>query len=221
MINAINCNVEGCPEKFQTQELVAPDARFTCRFHSKQTQIEASVPGRVYDPIKDEADATEHFDKYQFHKLDSFKHLRSVVDSNDALIDGSQIVKARNPEHNFHVPDFMYDNEKVEKFLRGLFPYYRDQKHRDHIRYNAYEGVIKLYFVGGHPDSFVETERNLNPGTCGRIVQDIRAVLEGKRRDGRPRSYGKAGRPKKIEEADTSEFAPTIVSLSEETAEVF
>ena len=157
-MNVVRCSVEGCQEIFQTFELVSPIAKFTCRYHIRRIQVEAS--GRVYDPIKDNRDATTHLDKHQFqHRFDSFKHLRSVVDGGESFIQGHQTAKTRNPERKIPTPDWMFDDAAVEQFLAKLFPTAdRDLDHR--MRLAVYRGVILRWFRGGQPDVAVEDALN-------------------------------------------------------------
>lgn len=57
--------------------------------------------------------------------------------------------------------------------------------------------VLTEYFSGGKSQTDIEQSHRWKPGTVRWIVQDIRAAVKGRRRDGRDRTSGKAGRPKK------------------------
>jgi len=210
-VNVVRCQVEGCLDIYSTSEPVFPSVRFTCRHHPRKVQVEASA-GRTYDPVRDNTDAAVHFDKHQFQRYDSFKKLREVVEGDEPFMTGGhQSAKARNPERMIPTPEWMFDRVAVAAFIEKLFPH-RWSNNTQRLRAGAYEKVIELFFLAKKPDSAVEEEANLNLGSCSVIVQEIRRAAEGRRRDGRPRSFGRQGRPRKQLEAQ-----PETQALTEQT----
>lgn len=65
-MNSIQCKVKGCANVHLTEEAVSPNARFICKEHPRQDQVEAV--GRKYNPATDEADESDHFQSHQFDK---------------------------------------------------------------------------------------------------------------------------------------------------------
>jgi hypothetical protein len=65
-MNSIQCKVKDCKNVYLTEEAVSPNARFICREHPRQAQVEAV--GRKYNPVTDEADNDIHFQGHQFDK---------------------------------------------------------------------------------------------------------------------------------------------------------
>lgn len=150
----IRCLIEGCLEIFTTAEPVSPSARFTCRYHARRIQVEAS--GRIYDLIKDNTDAAQHFDLWQgWTRYDSFRKLPEKFDGNESFVNkGYQTPKARNPEHKIPTPSWMFNDAAVEQFIQRLFP--RANRNLDHrMRAIVYRGVIYSYFRAGQPDAQV------------------------------------------------------------------
>jgi hypothetical protein len=69
-VNTLKCCIDGCKSIFQTEEPLAPDAKYTCRLHLPSKQ-------RV------------HFQSHQFDK--QLRNGRSPVGTNHIKNQGSQI----------------------------------------------------------------------------------------------------------------------------------
>lgn len=63
-MNQIHCIIKGCSTIFETNELVAANARFICKNHDRAAQVRAV--GRKYNSETDEADKDIHFQDAQF-----------------------------------------------------------------------------------------------------------------------------------------------------------
>src|SRR5258706_14682449 len=107
-----------------------------------------------------------------------------------------QIIKLRRPQRRIETPEWVFSDKKVREFLLKLFPNLHDET-RDRDGAALYAFVIYSFFRRHRTATDIEFELKLNPGRVSRIIQDIRLVSEDKRRDGRPRSLGKRGRPRK------------------------
>lgn len=71
-MNILRCVVVGCTTRFNTKDNVLANARFICRHHTRQEQIEAA--GRTFDSVKDLSDT-----KIRFQSTVNQDHLEGGV----------------------------------------------------------------------------------------------------------------------------------------------
>lgn len=100
-------------------------------------------------------------------------------------------------------PDWVNNKKKVGEFLLRLFPSMQTNA-RVKRRALLYAGVLIYYFrldMNARETTYALNRRWLpKPITVTRvyrIVQSIRRAAAGQRTDGRPRTFGKAGRPRR------------------------
>jgi len=169
---------------------------------------------------------------------DTFRELRKdYADGSEPFMRGHQIIKIRQPPRIRR--EYWVNSEKrVHVFLLRLFPktricVFKNKQERRAAtkqleRAALYGAVIQLYFRAGLTASRVASAINreeeahlfdykapkklITVARVNRIVQDIRTAARGERRDGKPRSFGKPGRPRKNSTVVSS------VNLTKETA---
>lgn len=152
---------------------------------------------------------------------DTFFQLRSHLDGDDHFMNGHQIVKTR--EFRRQCPDWMKNKEKLAAFLLNRFPL-RDSecklgasdldrpycncrpcRHRysfllwGYVIYECFLRQVTSHEAALDWNGIHSHNENLwiTPSTVRRVVQMIRQAIAGKRLDGKPRSFGKPGRPRK------------------------
>jgi hypothetical protein len=151
---------------------------------------------------------------------DTFSELRAFIDGNDPFMTGGhQIIKLREV-HRRPLP-WMLNATTTAAFLLKRFPFLKrpcgngvaDVNRRycscRPCRHNSTAGlwmfVIQICFLMSEPA--VEAarlwnlshpcEHHIKDAAVRRVIQMIFQANEGLRLDGKPRSFGKAGRPKK------------------------
>ncbi len=103
-------------------------------------------------------------------------------------------------EEEFHSETlFLYNDEGTRKFLLANFPNLgKDARQREQAR--VWVTVIYAYFRKGWGDARIEFSYGWKKGTAGSIVQQIRRKIKGLRRNGKPYSTRKRGRPRRPRE---------------------
>jgi hypothetical protein len=157
---------------------------------------------------------------------DTFLELRGIFDGNDSFMRwGHQILKARVSKKRVPVPAWMRDTKTRGEFLLARFPRWNetceggcDYTDREELRFNCgcipcrhhsqatlWNSVMHYCCspVGLTSSAFASYWNqdheyfHLKPAYVRRIIQMIGQAKAGKRLDGKPRSFGKPGRPSK------------------------
>lgn len=104
---------------------------------------------------------------------------------------------SHRPEENDPASQFLYNDTGTREFLLSNFPLLETDQDQ---RYQAgrWSAVISYYFRQGWTDSRAEKELEWGKGEVGSIVQQIRRKIKGLRRNGKPYSARKCGRPRKV-----------------------
>jgi hypothetical protein len=101
------------------------------------------------------------------------------------------------PEQDDPASQFLYNNAGTQEFLLKQFPLWKTDDHQK-AQAAKWAAVILYYFRSGWTDSRAEKELEWAKGEVGSIVQQIRRKIKGLRRNGRPYSARKSGRPRKV-----------------------
>jgi len=119
---------------------------------------------------------------------------------------------------------WMLDDRLLMEFLLRRFPRMNEPAHRHRKRAVLWGYIIRRCFVSQWSAqrtawSLEESgycKGTVTPAYIRRVIQSIRAAMRGARLDGKPRSFGKAGRPRKAKTA----FEEVVHRKSMEVEEV-
>jgi hypothetical protein len=100
-------------------------------------------------------------------------------------------------ERNDPESQFLYNDKGTQAFLLANFSLLHTDNYQ-RFQAKTWAAVIYYYFRKGWPDSRIESELELEKGEVGSIVQQIRRKIKGLRRNGKPYSTRKRGRPRKV-----------------------
>jgi hypothetical protein len=137
-----------------------------------------------------------------------YKHLRNfngggyggdeTVMRRGFAVKAPRILRAAcRPEQDDPRAQFLYNNAGTQDFLLKQFPLLKTDEHQK-AQAAKWAAVICHYFRLGWTDSRSELELRWEKGSVGSIVQQIRSKIKGLRRNGRPYSARKRGRPQKV-----------------------
>src|SRR5277367_362979 len=101
------------------------------------------------------------------------------------------------PEKDNPDAQFLYNDVGTRDFLLKTFPLLHTDKAQG-AQAGRWAVVISYYFRLGLTDSTIETDAGWDKGSVGSVVQQIRRKIKGLRRNGKPYSERKRGRPRKI-----------------------
>jgi hypothetical protein len=129
-----------------------------------------------------------------------YQDLRQVLDGDESFMSGMQVVAPRFTQVQHRKEEdtapFLYNDTGTREFLLKHFPLLgSDQFERSQA--HVWAVVIYHYFRLGEADRFIEQEMNWESGQVSSIVQQIRRVIKGLRRNGKPYSKRPRGRPRK------------------------
>jgi hypothetical protein len=119
------------------------------------------------------------------------------------------------PEESDPASQFLYNDGGTQAFLLKNFPYLQTDSCQK-LQAARWAAIIYHYFRLGWVDSRIERELDWGKGEVGSIVQQIRRKIKGLRRNGKPYSQRKRGRPRKV--VVLSVAAPPVVQAQEKRA---
>lgn len=129
-----------------------------------------------------------------------FAELRRSFDGDDSFMNAWQLITPRTAKRD--IPDWMLKPELLRQFLLRRFPRMADDPGQRQ-RAGLWAFVINICFRRGETAGACAEywnqwhDEHIDDAFVRRVIQKIRQTKAGRRLDGKARSFGKPGRPKK------------------------
>jgi hypothetical protein len=189
MTTRLNCLEVGCDQFMDTEEAVAPNAKYICARHLLTDPNDApKFQEYAFDPELD------RYSSFMFGlnvrtglskmSLRGPSEVRSFNDYRIGTASGFQIKHIRQEEKD--VPDWAKKNEEIQKILLTAFPnLHVNQKQRQ--KAGRWAQIIRLHFLLGWSYSEVAEELNVKPNVVLMTIRGIKYTVDGKTWNGKPR----------------------------------
>ena len=162
------------------------------------------------------------------NRRDTFGQLRLQLDGDDNFMQGFQVGRPNRKRHmpfpiwfnnQKHVLEFLQQRfpRMTEKCLKGIAPDRRRECScipcKQVCLATDWDYVIRLYFRFRERAKDIAEDLGIKVSRIEKLVATIKHAAAGKRLDGRERTHGKAGRPRKKDLTHASDEACPLFSV--------